>query len=124
MLTERDHNVSAVSSSYQVPELLKIVKEKDAMIRELRTDMEEMQRMYKGRLEVAKKEIEMLKDNLCVVKKVKVLDEKGVDEVRKTLRETQKELERERRKARALETESAEHKRAMEKSSALAHHYR
>ena len=100
-----------------------MIKERDSSISELKSDIRELKATYDTRLEIANREITILKDNLCAVKKVKSVDNKGVEAVKKALVELQKEAEVLRKRNKVLMVENAELKKFMDEK-ANAKHFR
>ena len=69
-------------NSYSLTMNHKALLEKDEIIKELRNDMNAIRKVYETKLSLANKEIEMLKQNLCAVKRV-CNNDKKVSELQK-----------------------------------------
>ncbi len=93
-------------SDRKVAELTRALTQKDELISDLRKDMAALKKMYDIKLEVANKEIGVLKDNLCAVKKVKAVDNRGNEAIQKNYKDALSEIEKLKKLVVKLEREN------------------
>jgi len=94
-------------------EMKKMLKEKDEMINELKKDINAIKKMYEVKLEVSNKEMLVLKDNLCAVKKMRETDMKTMESLRKTLSSVQIDADKLRKANKNLQIENDDFKKIL-----------
>lgn len=95
-----------VASELFRAELHLIIKEKDEAINELKKDIIALKKVYDVKLAVAHKEITVLKENLCAVKRIKEIKDNDSISTKKRLVEARKEIDRLKKLNTALHTEN------------------